>query len=90
MSRFGSSGSTGHTISDLGHGDYRLHWSVDRYYEGSRLRHPRACSRDTDFTGAVRFAKKHGCWRMPDAIRAALTDQKMVGGAGFEPATPSV
>ena len=72
MGRFSSSGSRGHAISG-GNGEYRLHWSVDRYYPSSRLRHPRSCHRYTDYAGAVRFAKKHGCWKMPDEIRQALS-----------------
>lgn len=76
MSRYKPSGSTSHSISSLGYGDYRLHWAVDRYYEGSRLRHPRSCHRDTDEAGAIRFARKHGCWKMPDEIRAALAPVK--------------
>lgn len=37
---------------------YRLHWTYDRYYSGSRLRFPQGRSRDTDLAGAQRFAKK--------------------------------
>jgi hypothetical protein len=74
MGRHSSAAAYGHAVSDLGGGDYRLHWTVDRYYAGSRLRHPRPCHRDADFAGAVRFAKKHGCRKMPDAVRAALSE----------------
>mgnify|MGYP001601435913 CR=1 FL=1 len=41
-------------------GLYRLHWKIDRYYAGSRLRHPFVVTRDTDRKGAERFATKHG------------------------------
>lgn len=59
MSRHSASGSYGHNIEDLGHGDFRLTWKVDRYYPDSRLRHPQVRSRDTDEAGARRFALKH-------------------------------
>lgn len=58
MSRYSSSGSYGHKIQNLGHGDYRLFWMVDRYYTGTRGRFPRRCQRDTDLKGAQRFAKR--------------------------------
>lgn len=58
MSRHNSSGSRGHAIQHIGHGIYRLYWTVDRYYANSRLRHPRSYSRDTDEAGARRFAKR--------------------------------
>lgn len=76
MSRHQSSGSQGHSITSIGWGDYRLHWSVDRYYPGSRLRHPRSCHRDTDLAGAIRFALKHGCLKMPDEVRKAVEARK--------------
>lgn len=60
MSRFRSSGSYGHSIFRIGHDHYRLCWTVDRYYSGSRLRFPRGSSRDTDLAGAKRFAKRWG------------------------------
>ena len=58
MGRYSSSGSYSHRIQRIGRDFYRLHWTVDRYYQGSRLRYPRGCSRDTDEAGATRFAKK--------------------------------
>lgn len=61
MSRHRSVGSYGHWIEDRGHGDFRLHYTVDRYYAGSRLRYPRHYVRDTDQQGAERFAKR---WRV--------------------------
>lgn len=61
MSRHRSAGSYGHAVQRIGHDFYRLHWTVDRYYTGSRLRFPRGCSRDTDLAGAKRFAKRWGC-----------------------------
>lgn len=75
MSRLKSAPAYGHAISALGGGDYRLHWMVDRFYSGSRLRHPRPSHRDTDLAGAIRFARKHGCWKMPDDVRAALSPE---------------
>lgn len=60
MSRYSSSGSSGHQISYIAPDHYRLYWSVDFYYPSSRLRHPRSYRRDTDMVGAKRFAKKWG------------------------------
>ena len=60
MSRHRSSGSYGHSIHRFGPDDFRLHWTVDRYYSGSRLRFPRGASRDTDLAGAKRFTKRWG------------------------------
>lgn len=76
MSRYKSASAYGHAISEIGWGDYRLHWVVDRYYAGSRQRHPRPCHRDTDKAGAIRFAKRWGCWKMPDEIRSAIATFK--------------
>jgi hypothetical protein len=56
----GSRGSQDHSIRDLGGGLYRLSWTVDRKYPGSRLRYPRRCTRDTDLKGARGFAKRWG------------------------------
>jgi hypothetical protein len=53
-----TSSSYNHRIQDLGHGRYRLSWTIDKKYEGSRLRFPRGMSRDTDEKGAKRFAKR--------------------------------
>lgn len=85
MSRSKSSESQGHSISSIGWGDYRLHWSVDRYYPGSRLRHPCSCHRDTDLAGAIRFALKHDCWKIPDEVRKSVEVRKgidAVAGSG--------
>jgi hypothetical protein len=38
---------------------WMIYWTVDRKVAGSRLRFPTEHSRETDFAGAVRFAKKH-------------------------------
>jgi hypothetical protein len=65
MSRHRVAKSYGHTIRRLVSGDYRLHWTIDRYYAGSRLRHPTGYNRDTDRAGAERFAKKHNV-KMPE------------------------
>lgn len=54
----GSRGGYGHHWRYIGFGSYRLFWSFDTKVAGSRLRFPRTLSRDTDFAGAVRFAKK--------------------------------
>lgn len=63
MGRYGRGYSYGHHIkvTSLPHGEYRLSWTVDRYYRTSRQRHPRSCYRDTDYAGAVRFAKR---WKL--------------------------
>lgn len=59
MSRFRSSGSYGFHLRKLGEDHYRMSWTYDRYYAGDRLRYPQLRSRDTDLTGAKRFAKRH-------------------------------
>lgn len=58
MGRHRSSGSYSHSIRRIGPDHYRLYWTVDHYYSGSRLRFPRGASRDTDLAGAKRFAKR--------------------------------
>jgi hypothetical protein len=60
MSRHNNPSSRGHRVKfvpDWG-GYYFLSWTVDRYYPGSRLRHPSSHTRETDRKGAERFAKK--------------------------------
>lgn len=54
----------GHRIRRIAHDHYRLSWTVDRKYVGSRLRFPTGYSRDTDEAGAIRFARKWDV-RMP-------------------------
>lgn len=61
MSRYSSTGAHGHRVRHLGGDDFRIAWTTDRYYSGSRLRHPRLHYRDTNYKGAVRFAQRHGC-----------------------------
>jgi hypothetical protein len=67
MGRFRPSSSYGHGVECLSafHGEYRLHWTVDRYINGSRQRWPTKGRRDTDKAGAERFCKKWGC-KMPE------------------------
>jgi hypothetical protein len=60
MPRLSSSGSYGHGLYRTRPDEFRVYWKVDRYYRGSRLRHPNTHSRDTNEVGARRFAKKHG------------------------------
>lgn len=60
MGRHRSSGSYGHVVRKMGDDWYRIFWTVDRFYSGSRLRFPRGSSRDTDLAGAKRFAKRWG------------------------------
>lgn len=60
VSRHRENKSYGHSIERLCDG-YRISWTVDRYLSGSRLRWPTCNSRDTDFNGACRFAKR---WRI--------------------------
>jgi hypothetical protein len=50
--------SYGHRARKIAHDHYRVSWTVDFHYPDSRLRHPRAFSRDTDEKGAKRFARK--------------------------------
>jgi hypothetical protein len=54
--------SYAHKIQYIGPDHYRLHWTVDHKYSGSRLRFPRGHSRDTDEAGAKRFSKR---WNRP-------------------------
>jgi hypothetical protein len=54
--------SYGHDVSKIAHDHYRLSWTIDRKYSGSRLRFPTSFHRDTDEPGAKRFAKK---WKLP-------------------------
>lgn len=60
MGRYSTNRAYNQHIEFFGRDCYRLSWTVDRYYRGSRLRFPTRYSRDTDFNGAERFAKKHG------------------------------
>jgi hypothetical protein len=50
----------GHAIRRIADDHYRISWTSDRKYAGSRLRHPVGYSRDTDETGALRFSRKWG------------------------------
>jgi hypothetical protein len=74
MSCFNSSGSSNHAVSHIGHDHYRLEWTVDRYTKNSRLRFPTRFNRDTDEAGAVKFAKKWDCRKLPDSIRTAAKE----------------
>lgn len=58
----------GHGYRRIGPDHYRLEWVIDRKYTGSRLRFPTAYTRDTDFEGAKRFAKK---WDIQPPTEAA-------------------
>lgn len=51
----------GHRVLRIAHDHFRLSWSFDVKLKGSRLRWPRKITRDTDYAGAVRFAKK---WKL--------------------------
>lgn len=53
------SGSYGHRIRRMGSDWYRISWTLDSKY--GRIRYPRGHHRDTDYKGAVRFAKK---WKL--------------------------
>lgn len=59
MGRFTTNKAYGHRIQMHGADNYTLFWTVDRYYVGSRLRHPVGYRRAADEAGAKRFAKKH-------------------------------
>jgi hypothetical protein len=52
--------SYGRRLRKIDHDHYRVSWTVDFKYVGSRLRHPRTYQRDTDKASAKRFAKKRG------------------------------
>ena len=58
MGRYSKQKAYAQRIQPIAFDFYRLHWVVDFYVAGSRLRHPRSFSRDTDTAGAVRFAKR--------------------------------
>lgn len=58
--RYHSRPAYGHHCQYIGYGGWRLSWTHDRYYAGSRLRYPHTGSRDTDEAGARRFCAKHG------------------------------
>lgn len=59
--------SYGHSVKKIGHNHYRLSWTVDFHYANSRLRHPRGFRRDTDLSGASRFARKWSLGEIKDA-----------------------
>jgi len=69
MSRDRSSSAYGFGLRRIGPDHWRMSWAVDFHYEGSRLRHPRVFTRDTDDAGARRFAKRHGL-TMPGETRS--------------------
>ena len=58
VTRARSGGSYGHRILRERADEYVISWRYDRYYAGSRLRHPTGRSRDTNRKGAKRFAKR--------------------------------
>jgi hypothetical protein len=60
VSRHSSSSAYGFKTWQIGHDHWRMSWTVDFHYASSRLRFPRGFTRDTDFAGAQRFAKRHG------------------------------
>lgn len=60
MTRHRPGGGYSHRISKIMEGWYEISWTYDRYYDGSRLRHPTGMRRQTDEAGARRFAKKWG------------------------------
>lgn len=55
----------GHHIQRIGADHFRLSWCSDYKCGGSRIRHTRTITRDTDTKGAERFAKKWDV-RMPE------------------------
>lgn len=58
MGRHSRNPSYAHRIQRVGGQFYRIEWTVDFYYPSSRLRHPRTFTRETDESGAKRFAKR--------------------------------
>jgi hypothetical protein len=60
MGRFSPSHSYAHRCRRLHENEYRISWTYDRYYEGSRLRWPTRGQRDVDEQGARRFCKRWG------------------------------
>jgi hypothetical protein len=58
MSRFRSQQSYGHKIRKIDEDCYRISWTIDRHYDGERIRFPTTYRRVTDAKGAARFVKK--------------------------------
>ena len=58
----------GHRIQRLGSDTFRLSWSWDKKYPGTRFRYPKRLSRVTDRAGALRFSKK---WNVEMPAEAA-------------------
>ena len=72
MSRHRPGKAHGHGIARLGGDTYRIFWTWDRYYKGSRLRFPQLLQRVTDRNGAERFSKKWGCPMPADTPRTPI------------------
>jgi hypothetical protein len=70
----GGRSAYGHNVKRIMTDHYRLSWSFDAKAAGSRLRFERTMTRDADFDGAVRFAKK---WGLPPPSREADPDANM-------------
>jgi len=71
MSRYSAQKSYDHDIRKMGDDWYRIGWCIDRYSAGSRLRTPTYFDRDTDESGARRFAKKHDIEMPEDELAAS-------------------
>lgn len=59
MSRYRPAPAYDFAIRPFFGGDFEISWTYDRYYTGSRLRHPQSRSRITNRKGAERFCRKH-------------------------------
>jgi hypothetical protein len=75
MTRHRPSGGYGHHVRSIGLGGWRMSWVWDSYIIGSRLRYPRTIERDTDYPGAVRFAKK---WGLPKPEPRCADDRQEI------------
>lgn len=60
MGRYSENKAYNHRVTRDGFDLYTLSWRFDRYFSGSRLRHPTSRQRDTGAAGAMRFCNKHG------------------------------
>lgn len=58
---------------------YMISWTVDRYYQSSRLRFPISIRRVTDERGARRFCQKHGIEFPKSAAASERHDEQEQG-----------
>ena len=69
MGRFSSESSYGHRIAAFGSGGFRISWTVDFYYSGSRQRHRGHSLGMLNWTGRFDSARS-GASRCPTCVEA--------------------